>query len=166
MSWRRVFQPGWESGVPSLPYISLCGLISVTSSSISTVMYSGIPLGRCVMVLQITTLAQLGKCLQDEWRKFVSPTCPGPRSAHAVVPSTGGGKLFLFGVPMSTCHWLRPPHQILGGEFSSLYQNTFHHYRDFWCFDITGSHRNQNSPVSTLDTGSLSQTIVDHFLIE
>ena len=25
----------------------------------------------------------------------------------------------------------------LGGEFSSLYQNTFHHYRDFWCFDIT-----------------------------
>lgn len=29
------------------------------------------------------------------------------------------------------------PHQILGGEFSSLYQNTFHHYRDFWCLDIT-----------------------------
>ena len=28
-------------------------------------------------------------------------------------------------------------HSILGGEFSSLYQNTFHHYRDFWCFDIT-----------------------------
>lgn len=58
---------------------------------------------------------------KDEWRKFVSPTCPGPRSAHAVVPSAaGGGKLFLF-----------------GGEFSSLYQNTFHHYRDFWCFDIS-----------------------------
>ncbi|KAI0783728.1 hypothetical protein C8Q75DRAFT_781691 [Abortiporus biennis] len=58
---------------------------------------------------------------KDEWRKFVSPTCPGPRSAHAVVTSpAGGGKIFLF-----------------GGEFSSLYQNTFHHYRDFWCFDIT-----------------------------
>ncbi|KAG0698891.1 hypothetical protein DFH29DRAFT_939202 [Suillus ampliporus] len=58
---------------------------------------------------------------KDEWRKFVSPTCPGPRSAHAVVASpAGGGKLFLF-----------------GGEFSSLYQNTFHHYRDFWCFDIS-----------------------------
>ncbi|CAA7268695.1 unnamed protein product [Cyclocybe aegerita] len=58
---------------------------------------------------------------KDEWRKFVSPTCPGPRSAHAVVASpAGGGKLFLF-----------------GGEFSSLHQNTFHHYRDFWCFDIT-----------------------------
>ncbi|KAH9960561.1 hypothetical protein BGW80DRAFT_1362810 [Lactifluus volemus] len=58
---------------------------------------------------------------KDEWRKFVSPTCPGPRSSHAVVASpAGGGKLFLF-----------------GGEFSSLYQNTFHHYRDFWCFDIT-----------------------------
>ncbi|KZV71422.1 galactose oxidase [Peniophora sp. CONT] len=58
---------------------------------------------------------------KDEWRKFISPTCPGPRSAHAVVGSpAGGGKLYLF-----------------GGEFSSLYQNTFHHYRDFWVFDIT-----------------------------
>ncbi|KAI0717154.1 hypothetical protein C8Q76DRAFT_616487 [Earliella scabrosa] len=57
---------------------------------------------------------------KNEWRKFVSPTCPGPRSAHAVVASpAGGGKLYLF-----------------GGEFSSLYQNSFHHYRDFWCFDI------------------------------
>ncbi|KAF8836041.1 galactose oxidase [Paxillus ammoniavirescens] len=57
---------------------------------------------------------------KDEWRKFVSPTCPGPRSAHSVVASpAGGGKLFLF-----------------GGEFSSLYQNSFHHYRDFWVFDI------------------------------
>ncbi|PBK64706.1 galactose oxidase [Armillaria solidipes] len=57
---------------------------------------------------------------KDEWRKFVSKTCPGPRSAHAVVASpAGGGKIFLF-----------------GGEFSSLHQNTFHHYRDFWCFDI------------------------------
>lgn len=26
-----------------------------------------------------------------------------------------------------------------GGEFSSLHQTTFHHYRDFWCFDI-GTH--------------------------
>ncbi|KAF9261281.1 galactose oxidase [Marasmius fiardii PR-910] len=58
---------------------------------------------------------------KDEWRKFVSPTCPGPRSAHAVAATaTGGGKLFLF-----------------GGEFSSLHQTTFHHYRDFWCFDIS-----------------------------
>lgn len=24
-----------------------------------------------------------------------------------------------------------------GGEFSSLNQATFHHYRDFWCFDIS-----------------------------
>ena len=133
--WRRVFQPGWESGAPL--HLSLWP-DNLTPSSISTVMYSGIHPRRCVTVQQITTLARLGKCLQDEWRKFVSPTCPGPRSAHAVVPSpAGGGKLFLFGVPMSTCHWLCPPHQILGGEFSSLYQNTFHHYRDFWCFDIT-----------------------------
>ncbi|KAI5118743.1 hypothetical protein M0805_008143 [Coniferiporia weirii] len=58
---------------------------------------------------------------KNEWRKFVSQTCPGPRSAHAVVASpASGGKLFLF-----------------GGEFSSLYQNSFHHYRDFWCFDVS-----------------------------
>lgn len=25
---------------------------------------------------------------------------------------------------------------LTGGEFSSLYQNSFHHYRDFWCFDV------------------------------
>ncbi|KAE9399333.1 galactose oxidase [Gymnopus androsaceus JB14] len=60
---------------------------------------------------------------KDEWRKFVSPTCPGPRSAHAVVATaSGGGKLFLF-----------------GGEFSSQNQTTFYHYRDFWVFDI-GTH--------------------------
>lgn len=57
---------------------------------------------------------------KDEWRRFVSPTCPGPRSAHAVaVSQAGGGKIFLF-----------------GGEFSSLHQNSFHHYRDFWSFDV------------------------------
>ncbi|KAJ7046766.1 galactose oxidase [Mycena alexandri] len=57
---------------------------------------------------------------KDEWRRFISPTCPGPRSAHAVAASpAGGGKIFLFGV-----------------EFSSLHQNSFHHYRDFWCFDV------------------------------
>ncbi|KAF8522643.1 hypothetical protein BU17DRAFT_44591 [Hysterangium stoloniferum] len=58
---------------------------------------------------------------KDEWRRFTSPTCPGPRSAHAVaaIPASGG-KLFLF-----------------GGEFSSLHQTTFHHYRDFWSFDIS-----------------------------
>lgn len=44
--------------------------------------------------------------LQDEWRKFVSQTCPGPRSAHAVVASpSGGGKLFLFGMHDSLTFW-------------------------------------------------------------
>ncbi|KAF8811712.1 hypothetical protein BYT27DRAFT_6438938 [Phlegmacium glaucopus] len=72
------------------------------------------------------SLARMGEQYEytpekDEWRNFVSPTCPGPRSAHAVAVSlAGGGKIFLF-----------------GGEFSSLHQNTFHHYRDFRCFDIT-----------------------------
>jgi galactose oxidase-like protein len=67
----------------------------------------------------------------------VSQTCPGPRSAHAVAASpSGGGKLFLFGTLIHSLFGRVRPHLILGGEFSSLYQNTFHHYRDFWCFDI------------------------------
>ncbi|CAE6457105.1 unnamed protein product [Rhizoctonia solani] len=57
---------------------------------------------------------------KNEWRLYTSPTSPSPRSAHAVVPSpSNGGQLFLF-----------------GGEFSSLNQTTFHHYRDFWVFSI------------------------------
>ncbi|KAH7345317.1 hypothetical protein B0J17DRAFT_712916 [Rhizoctonia solani] len=57
---------------------------------------------------------------KNEWRLYTSPTSPSPRSAHAVVASpASGGQLFLF-----------------GGEFSSLNQTTFHHYRDFWVFSI------------------------------
>ncbi|KAB5594262.1 Galactose oxidase [Ceratobasidium theobromae] len=57
---------------------------------------------------------------KNEWRLYTSPTSPSPRSAHAVVASpANGGQLFLF-----------------GGEFSSLNQTTFHHYRDFWVFSI------------------------------
>jgi hypothetical protein len=38
--------------------------------------------------------------MKDEWRRFATPTCPGPRSAHAAVAvPMGGGKLFLFGKP-------------------------------------------------------------------
>ncbi|KAL1742568.1 hypothetical protein HDZ31DRAFT_84034 [Schizophyllum fasciatum] len=58
---------------------------------------------------------------KNEWRKYVSPTAPGPRSAHAGVASpAGGGKIFIF-----------------GGEFSSPNQRNFFHYRDFWVFDLT-----------------------------
>lgn len=35
---------------------------------------------------------------KNEWRRFTSPTSPGPRSAHQIVASpAGGGKLWLFG---------------------------------------------------------------------
>lgn len=76
--------------------------------------------------------------LQDEWRKFVSQTCPGPRSAHAVVATpAGGGKIFLFGIHHISFFLYNRLLMNVGGEFSSLHQNTFHHYRDFWCFDIS-----------------------------
>ncbi|SCV74046.1 BQ2448_6478 [Microbotryum intermedium] len=58
---------------------------------------------------------------KNEWRRFTSPTAPGPRSAHQVCASpAGGGKLWLF-----------------GGEFSAPNQSSFHHYRDLWCFDLS-----------------------------
>ncbi|OAV87349.1 hypothetical protein PTTG_00591 [Puccinia triticina 1-1 BBBD Race 1] len=58
---------------------------------------------------------------KNEWRRYSSPTFPGPRSTHQMVATPGGGgKLWLF-----------------GGEFASSNQTTFHHYRDMWCFDLT-----------------------------
>ncbi|PLW11893.1 hypothetical protein PCASD_22282 [Puccinia coronata f. sp. avenae] len=58
---------------------------------------------------------------KNEWRRYSSPTFPGPRSTHQMVATpAGGGKLWLF-----------------GGEFASANQTTFHHYRDMWCFDLT-----------------------------
>ncbi|KAH8915138.1 galactose oxidase, partial [Atractiella rhizophila] len=58
---------------------------------------------------------------KNEWKKFTSPTCPGPRSAHQIAPmASQGGKLWLF-----------------GGEFASFNQTSFHHWRDLWSFDIT-----------------------------
>ncbi|KAG0142547.1 hypothetical protein CROQUDRAFT_50169 [Cronartium quercuum f. sp. fusiforme G11] len=57
---------------------------------------------------------------KNEWRRYSSPTFPGPRSAHQIVATpAGGGKLWLF-----------------GGEFASVNQTSFHHYRDLWCFDL------------------------------
>ena len=57
---------------------------------------SVIPPRRCVPIFyRDVAVLNVSK---DEWRRFVSPTCPGPRSAHAVAASpAGGGKLYLFG---------------------------------------------------------------------
>ena len=58
---------------------------------------------------------------KNEWKKVSSPTAPPPRSSHqAVGVPSGGGSLFIY-----------------GGEFSSANQSQFHHYRDFWCLDLT-----------------------------
>lgn len=54
------------------------------------------------------------------WRSISSPNAPLPRSGHWLTATPhSGGTLWLF-----------------GGEFSSPKQNTFHHYHDFWSFDI------------------------------
>jgi hypothetical protein len=48
------------------------------------------------------------------WRCYISPTQPGPRSAHQVAATAAnGGQLWLF-----------------GGEFAGMRMNSFHHYRD------------------------------------
>ncbi|KAF8587936.1 galactose oxidase [Ramaria rubella] len=87
---------------------------------------------------------------KDEWRRFTSPTCPGPRSAHAVVATpAGGGKLFLF-----------------GGEFSSLHQTTFHHYRDFWCFDIaTHSWERIDTKIKPSARSGCRMALWKHFIV-
>ena len=55
------------------------------------------------------------------WKKVSCPNQPPPRSAHqAVGVPSAGGSLYVF-----------------GGEFSSTNQSQFHHYRDFWCLDLS-----------------------------
>ncbi|KAJ3014268.1 UNVERIFIED_CONTAM: hypothetical protein HDU68_000358 [Siphonaria sp. JEL0065] len=55
---------------------------------------------------------------KNDWRKYVSPNSPGPRSSHQLV-ITNSGRGFLF-----------------GGEFVSPNQTTFFHYKDFWVLDL------------------------------
>ncbi|BGP24519.1 Kelch repeat-containing protein 3 [Rhodotorula toruloides] len=57
---------------------------------------------------------------KNEWRRFTSPTQPGPRAAHQVVgTAAGGGKL-----------WIH------GGEYSAPNQTSFYHYHDLWSFSL------------------------------
>lgn len=55
---------------------------------------------------------------RNEWRRFTSPTCPGPRSSHQLV-ATATGRAFL-----------------VGGEFASTTESQFFHYKDFWVLDL------------------------------
>lgn len=55
--------------------------------------------------------------VKDEWKKVIAPTMPPPRCSHQAVSVKERGKVYLF-----------------GGEFCTTY--SFHHYRDFWEFDI------------------------------
>ncbi|KAJ3289497.1 hypothetical protein HDU79_004033 [Rhizoclosmatium sp. JEL0117] len=55
---------------------------------------------------------------KNDWRKYISPNSPGPRSSHQLV-ITNAGRGFLF-----------------GGEFVSPNQTTFFHYKDFWALDL------------------------------
>ena len=58
---------------------------------------------------------------RNEWKHVLIPNTPPPRSSHqAVAVPSSGGSLFIF-----------------GGEFSSADQTKFHHYRDFWCLDLS-----------------------------
>ncbi|KAG0658018.1 hypothetical protein C6P46_006078 [Rhodotorula mucilaginosa] len=57
---------------------------------------------------------------KNEWRKFSSPTQPGPRAAHQMVGTVaGGGRL-----------WVH------GGEYSAPNQTSFYHYHDLWSYSI------------------------------
>ncbi|KAL9434059.1 hypothetical protein AB3S75_028819 [Citrus x aurantiifolia] len=54
---------------------------------------------------------------KQEWKVISSPNSPPPRSAHQAV----SWKNYLY---------------IFGGEFTSLNQERFHHYKDFWMLDL------------------------------
>ncbi|KWU46103.1 galactose oxidase, partial [Rhodotorula sp. JG-1b] len=61
---------------------------------------------------------------KNEWRKFSSPTQPGPRAAHQMVGTVaGGGRL-----------WVH------GGEYSLMLlfatHRSFYHYHDLWSYSI------------------------------
>ncbi|KAG1796886.1 hypothetical protein EV424DRAFT_1442978 [Suillus variegatus] len=54
---------------------------------------------------------------KDEWRKFVSPTCPGPRSAHAVLRQLEEGNSSCSAASLAHC--IRT-HSITTGTFGAL----------------------------------------------
>lgn len=54
---------------------------------------------------------------KNEWKLISSPNSPPPRSAHQAV--TWKNNIYIF-----------------GGEFTSPNQERFHHYKDFWMFDL------------------------------
>jgi N-acetylneuraminic acid mutarotase len=101
---------------------------------------------------------------RNEWKQIFSPTSPPPRSSHqAVAVPTAGGSLFVFGgefsstnrayMPLPTVRMSSPLLRALGlrilypGSFSHsrtpsfshrlATESQFHHYRDFWCLDLT-----------------------------
>ncbi|KAI8430366.1 hypothetical protein MSG28_000660 [Choristoneura fumiferana] len=54
------------------------------------------------------------------WRRMKAPGAPPPRSAHqAVTTPANKGELWIF-----------------GGEFTSLSESQFYHYKDLWCFSL------------------------------
>ncbi|KAI9624545.1 hypothetical protein H4Q26_016774 [Puccinia striiformis f. sp. tritici PST-130] len=80
---------------------------------------------------------------KNEWRRYSSPTFPGPRSTHQMVATPGGGgKLWLF-----------------GGEFASSNQTTFHHYRD-----MLGKDRDKDSTIGKKWTQNGSMETMDNLV--
>lgn len=56
----------------------------------------------------------------DRWIQVVAPNSPPPRSGHqAVAVAREGGQLWIF-----------------GGEFSSVTQSHFYHFKDLWVFHL------------------------------
>ena len=69
---------------------------------------------------------------KDEWKEYKSASGPAPRSsaAGACVPGLGeGGGVLIFGVARSS-ESRRWSEDVLGGEYASPTQTTFHHYKD------------------------------------
>ena len=88
---------------------------------------------------------------RNEWKRVSCPNQPPPRAAHqAVAVPSSGGQLFIF-----------------GGEFSSSNQLQFHHFRDFWCLDLTTMAWEQVNAKSgpTARSGHRMAAVRDYILV-
>ena len=76
----------------------------------------------CLADVPWTQIRSCGSHYFHRGRETVSVRCDFPSPLR----KSGKARLVLFRPVVRT-----------GGEFSSLYQNSFHHYRDFWCFAMS-----------------------------
>jgi hypothetical protein len=109
----------------------------MTLPSISTAMYSDTLQRRCVFTVGLGSKLNTNDCRMNGVNLCPRRVPDQDLPTQSLLLLREEGSSFSLVCCLSSLIDYVPSHQTSGGEFSSLYQNTFHHYRDFWCFDIT-----------------------------